>query len=93
MVGEFWASESPNRANIPFFLGLASVSSVKPTSSNFSSSSAGGALSKVVERMAGELMREKRESRDVRDGAASGYWIGERAEISWVMLVTGKYCM
>lgn len=67
----FCKSESPNRAKMPFFLGFASVSSARPTSSKFSSS-VGGGLSKLVERMAGEVMREKRESRDVRDGVASG---------------------
>lgn len=76
-----WESESPNRAKIPFFFGFASVSSARPTSSKFSSS-VGGGLSKLVERIAGDVMREKRESREVRDGAASGWWIGERAEIS-----------
>jgi hypothetical protein len=67
---------------------LASVSSARPTSSNFSSS-VGGGFSKLAERMEQEFMREKRESRDVRDGVASGWWIGERAEISWGTLVSG----
>jgi hypothetical protein len=67
---------------------LASVSSARPTSSNFSSS-VGGGFSKLAERMEQEFMREKRESRDVRDGVASGWWIGERAEISWGKLASG----
>lgn len=29
-------------------------------------------------------MREKRESREVREGAASGCATGERAEMSWI---------
>lgn len=33
--------------------------------------------------MAGELIREKRESSEVREGAASGCVTGERAEMSW----------
>lgn len=65
-------SESPNREKIPFFLGFASDSSARPTSSNFSSS-VGGGFSKLVERMEQEFMREKRESREVRDGVASGW--------------------
>lgn len=61
--------ESPNRAKMPFFFGFAS--SFKPTSSNFSSSIESGLLN-VLERVAEELMREKRESSEVREGAASG---------------------
>lgn len=37
----------------------------------------------MLERVAGELIREKRESREVREGAASGCVTGERAEMSW----------
>lgn len=73
------SAESPNREKRPFFLGFAS--SFKPTSSNFSSS-VELALSKLVERMAGELRREKRESSEVREGAASWCVTGERAEMS-----------
>lgn len=69
---------------MPFFLGFISVSSVRPTSSKFSSSFVGGGFSKLLERMPEDVMREKRESRDVRDGVASGWWIGERAEMSWI---------
>lgn len=71
--------ESPKRAKRPFFLGLAS--SFRPTSSKTSSSMA-SALSKLVERSAGDVIREKRESSEVRDGRASGCVTGERAEIS-----------
>jgi hypothetical protein len=39
-------------------------------------------LSKLLDRMEGELRRQKRESRDVREGAASAYITGERAEMS-----------
>ena len=73
------SDESPNRAKILFFLGLAS--SLSPTSSKASSSMRSG-LSKLVDRMDGELMREKRESRDVRHGAASACITGERADMS-----------
>lgn len=76
-----WGSldESPNRAKRPFFLGL--VSSLRPTSSKASSSMRSG-RSKLVDRMDGELMRQKRESRDVREGAASACITGDRAEMS-----------
>ena len=76
-----WASEeSPKRAKMPFFLGLAS--SWRPTSSKFSSSVELG-FSKLLERMAGEATREKRESSEVREGSASEWVIGDRAEMSW----------
>lgn len=58
---------------MPFFLGFVSVSSVRPTSSKVSSSVVGGGFSKLLERMPGDVMWQKRESRDVRDGAASGW--------------------
>lgn len=75
--------ESPNRAKIPFFLGF--VSSFSPTSSNFSSS-IGSGFSNRPEDMPGE--REKRESREVREGTASECEMGERAQISYTSLVS-----
>jgi hypothetical protein len=65
-------------------LGLAS--SLRPTSSKASSSMRSG-RSKLVDRIEGEFRRQKRESRDVREGAASAYITGERAEMSWKTLV------
>lgn len=81
-----WVSldESPNRAKRPLFLGLAS--SLRPTSSKASSSMRSG-RSKLVDRIVGELRRQKRESRDVREGAASACITGERAEMSCKELV------
>lgn len=73
------SEESPKRARKPFFLGL--FSSVKPTSSK-TSSSMGSGFSKLVDRMEGDAIREKRESSEVREGAASACITGERAEIS-----------
>jgi hypothetical protein len=69
-------------------LGLAS--SLRPTSSNASSSMRSGRL-KSVDRIEGELRRQKRESRDVREGAASTCITGERAEMSWKKLVWGLH--
>jgi hypothetical protein len=65
------------------------ASSLRPTSSKASSSMRSG-RSKLVDRIEGEFRRQKRESRDVREGAASAYMTGERAEMSckelkWVL--------
>lgn len=76
--------ESPNRAKIPFFLGF--VSSFKPTSSNFSSS-IGSGFSNLPGHMPGE--RQKRESKEVREGTASGCEMGERAQISYTSSASG----
>lgn len=86
LLADGWVSldESANRAKILFFLGLAS--SLRPTSSKASSSMRSG-RSKLVDRIEGEFRRQKRESRDVREGAASAYITGERAEMSWKTLV------
>lgn len=81
--------ESANREKRPFFFGL--VSSLRPTSSKFSSSIESG-FSKLLERMAGDMIREKRESREVRDGAASWCATGERAEMSWRGLILFALC-
>lgn len=62
--------KSPRRENMPFFLGLASSSS-SPTSSNCSSSIAAGCLSRPVCTAEVDVMREKRESSEVREGIVS----------------------
>lgn len=62
--------KSLNLEKMPFFLGLTSSSS-SPTSSNFSSSIASGFENPFVCEVDGDVIRETRESSEVREGIVS----------------------